>query len=101
MQLTPKQSFLGNKELVAAHARVVEQPSFQQACNLVLLQYMQAMPNGLSDFSSATALAHASAASANYYKLEGARQFLTLLLTIHEPPPRANVAEKRELNYRA
>lgn len=72
MNLSPRQRFLKTPE-AKAHSDLVDSPSFQHALEVALSEMQLAPPKGTD-------------AQANWNRLEGAKQFITILLNLAEPP---------------
>lgn len=72
MNLTPKKDFQGKKQFSDAHRDLVVSTPFREALHAALIEYM--MTIGKSD----------SEPAANYHRIEGAREFIQVLLNIAE-----------------
>ena len=74
MNLTPKKDFQGKKVFADAHRELVVSTQFREALHAALIEYV--MTIGKSD----------SEPAANYHRVEGAREFIQVLLNIAEMP---------------
>lgn len=89
MTLSPKTSFLQNKDAVTSHARAVESMATTRAAEVALLQ-----------FTMSLSAADGSQAAANAFKIEGARRVLDVLLSLHEPVAQPKAPPSNNLNFR-
>jgi hypothetical protein len=87
--LSPKDRFLQAKDDASAHAKMVSSALFEKASDLAMLQTQLNLPNARED------------AAANSYRLEGARLFLAILMTIGDPRPENPKLPDNSLNYEA
>lgn len=91
MRNDPKSRFLLSKDKTSAHARVVEQDTFREAVDVALLQYCQGL-NSPRDGSEA---------AANYFRIEGSRDFSKVLMTLAENTPAPKPIQYPQLNPNA
>jgi hypothetical protein len=86
MPLTPKATFLTKPGAANKHAEQVLSPEFQEAAMTALAQYAV-------NLSSAPDM---GTAAAHHWKMQGAKEFLNTLLSLHEktepPKPRTDNA---------
>jgi len=76
MNLTPKKEFLEKKVLADAHRDLVVSARFREALNAALIDYIVAF----------TPVTDTEISAANFHRIEGAREFITHLLSIAEMP---------------
>lgn len=87
MNLSPKKKFQANKQAADKHRDLVLSDDFRDALHAALLEEVLALPNTYEPVE----------ASAAYYRIIGARDFITQLLSIAETskqpvgPPPANL----------
>ena len=87
MNLTPKKDFIGKKVFADAHRDLVVSMPFREALHAALIEYV--MTIGKSD----------SEPAANYYRIEGAREFIQVLLNIAEMPKSAPTPPPTNLDH--
>lgn len=73
MNLTPKKDFQGKKQFADAHRELVVSTQFREALNASLLEYVSSVSGSPPED-----------AAANYYRIQGAREFVQVLLNIAE-----------------
>jgi hypothetical protein len=76
VNLTPKKKFQENKQAAEKHRDLVLNPDFRNALEAALLEQILTLPNTFDPTEAAAA----------YYRIVGARDFITHLLSIAELP---------------
>ncbi len=71
MNLTPKKDFIAKKQFADAHRDLVVSTPFREALHAAMLDYV-------------LVLTASSDPAANYYRIEGAKEFIQHLLNIAE-----------------
>ena len=90
MNLSPKKKFQENKLAVSNHQDLVVSDNFRNALEAALLEEVLALPNTYNP----------EEASAAYYRIVGARDFITQLLSIAETTKAPAPAPPVNLNHR-
>ena len=73
---SPKAKFVEDKDAVAKHQRLVDDPLTRRALDVTLAQIVESM----GDSNEPTALP-------NYYRIQGAKQFRKVFLQLADPIP--------------
>lgn len=74
---TSRERFLEDKAQAASHAELCVNASFIRAVDAAMLEYVREMPSANDAHSS----------MANSWKIQGAREVLTKLMTLADPAP--------------
>lgn len=91
---TPKQEFLLNTAAVKAHRELMDNPRLRLSFATALLQFQRKLtsrdhPDG-------------NTAASYFLKIQGAQEFLDILINLAEPPELAPTrADQNKLNYKA
>lgn len=89
--LSPKDRFLQAKDDASAHAKLMSSALFEKASDLAMLQTRLNLPICTNIEQSA----------ANNYRMQGAEQFLLVLMTLGDPRPEVAKLPDTSLNYNA
>lgn len=73
----PRERFIEDKALALSHAELCVNGGFIRAVDAALLQYIRDMPSATDAHRSVT----------NSAKIEGANEFIKVLMTLADPPP--------------
>jgi hypothetical protein len=83
--------FQRDAKAASQHGETVLNPAFQMACQMALSQF-QFLQGPMPDMSTSAAVA---------WKLQGAREFLNVLLSLHDKPTAQETKKNDGLNYDA
>lgn len=89
MTPSPKSKFLAEKELVNHHLDTIGSSSFQRACELAMLKFIEDAPKDGDTVSAVS----------NYNRIIGAREFLKTLTGLGDVPEPVKPAEIPHLNH--
>jgi len=89
--LSPKMLFQSQKGEATKLGEVTSDPSFQRALHVALAQ-MQYNQGPSPDMGTS---------AAQNWKLQGVREFISVLCSLHVPPTQAEVKKHEGLNYNA